>query len=225
MIRDLLKKMAVLGIVGIAFFFVQGSAYSQTIFSLIGVNDSNLRASVEFDYNYDDTTGTIDIDITNISILEPDPRLTAFAFNTPPSVTGFSSFTGETGWSGYYNPNGINTPGQFGLYDMAGLTGPNFNGGDANDGIPISSTFSFSFILTGSDLNLLDDDDFLGRLSANEPGGGDQFQYFIGRFQRTGFDGEGSDVAIPGDIPVTEPAIIFLLGIGLAGLGAITRKR
>src|SRR5688572_19733578 len=76
-------------------------------FTLAGVDDSNLRANVLFSYTA--STGTLDIGITNTSLLAagPDPRLTAFAFNVPAGVTGISSFSGPTGWSSLFDTNDI----------------------------------------------------------------------------------------------------------------------
>jgi hypothetical protein len=193
----------------------------------VGFNDPNLRAKVDF--GYDPSLGIINIDITNTSsgAAEDDPRFTAFAFNLPSNVAGFSNFTvtGTAGWSGLYDLNNIDTPGQFGLFDMAGLTGPNFNGGDPNIGIQRGDTFNFEFTLTGSDLNLLNEDSFLGLSSYDALGSPDELeQYFIGRFQRTGLGGEGSDVAIPGT-PIPEPATMLLFGSGLLGLAGYGRKK
>ena len=196
-----------------------------TPFDLVGVNDPNLTARVDF--GYDSSSGIININIKNTSLVAagPDPRLTAFAFNVPANVTGFSAFNGPTGWSGLYLLDSINTPGQFGFFDMAGVTGPNFEGGSPNDGIPRNSTFNFEFTLTGSNLNLLNEGSFLGLLSFDPAGPPDESeQYFIGRFQRTGSDEEGSDVAIPGT-PIPEPTTILLLGSGLIGLAGYGRKK
>ena len=196
-----------------------------TTFDLVGVTDPNLTARVDFGYT--SGSGIISIDIQNTSFLAagPDPRFTAFAFNVPANVTGFSTFSGPPGWTGLYDLGDINTPGQFGFFDMAGLTGPNFEGGSPNDGIPRASTFNFEFTLTGSNLNLLNEDSFLGLLSFDPAGPPDESeQYFIGRFQRTGSNEEGSDVAIPGT-PIPEPATMLLLGSGLIGLAGYGRKK
>lgn len=191
-------------------------------FDLVGVGDPNNTAHVVF--AYDPTLAKVSIDITNTSALY-DPRLTAFAFNVPEGVTGVSSFNGPSGWNGAFSLNGIDTPGQFGFFDVAALTGANFNGGFPNEGLARGETFAFDFVLQGSDLDTLDEMSFLSLLSSDPSGPpAENVQYFIARWQRTGSDGEGSDVGIPA-APVPEPATLLLFGVGLTGLGAFIRKR
>lgn len=193
-------------------------------FDLVGVGDANNQASVLF--AYDPSIATVSLDISNTSGAF-DPRLTSFAFNAPAQVTG-ASFDGPSGWSFSYDPNDIDTPGQFALFDVAGLTGPNFNGGSPNFGIPPGSTYSFSFALTGTGLSALTEMSFLSLLSFDAPQGPDESeQYFIARFQGTGANGQGSDVAIPTGAPepVPEPGTILLLGSGFVGLAIYGRRR
>jgi hypothetical protein len=218
-----MKKAVTKTLLGLSIFALAATVWCQpaaaTSFSIVGVEDSALTALVDFNYG----GGVIDIGITNNSPF--DARLTAFAFNVPDAVTGLSGFTGPTGWNSHFTVDGINSPGQYGFFDVAAITGPNFNGGSPNDGIPPSNTFSFSFTLTG-DLTGLSTDSFLNQLSAAGPGQPDP-QWFIGRFQRTGEFGQGSDVAIPGNgggvPPIPEPATMLLVGAGL-GLAGLRKK-
>jgi hypothetical protein len=158
------------------------------------------------DFTYDPATGVITVIITNdTSILGgEDATLTAFAFNLPEGVTVASFSTSHDGWNFVSNPNAIDTPGLFGFYDVAAITGPNFHGGKPNFGIPPGGIFTFEFTLAGLGLNLLNQDSFLDLNSYSRPRPVENVQYFIGRFQRTGEDGEGSDVAIPGE-PTEDP--------------------
>jgi hypothetical protein len=208
------------------------------LFTLEGETFHELSASVLFSYTgLTNTSGVVDIAITNTSgaeLFPNDPRLTSFAFNLPgaPTVTGISSFTSSlSGWTSSYDRNDIDTPGQFGFYDAAALTGPNFNGGSPNSGIARGVTGNFSFTLNGSGMLGLNESSFLSLLSYDAPGGPNEHEdYFIGRFQRVGLFGLFSDVATPTGQPtpptrdVPEPTTLMLSGLGLLGMAAIRRR-
>jgi len=193
--------------------------------TLQGVNDPSLTANVLL--VYDPGLGQLSLAITNTSA-NYDPRLTGFAFNVPSNITGVSSFSSTpAGWSYSYDPNDIGSPGQFGFYDTAALTGANLNGGSPNLGIPIGSTFNFAFGFTGSNLGSLNENSFVSLLAFDPAGGADESeQSFIARFQRVGVNGQGSDVAIPTSTrSVPEPSTLFLSGLGYLGLAATLRRR
>ena len=195
------------------------------LITLRGANDPSLGANVLLTYNAQ--LGELSLGITNTSA-SYDPRLTGFAFNLPGSITGISSFTSTpSGWSYDFDRDDVDTPGQFGLFDTAGLTGPNFNGGSPNLGIAIGSTFLFTFRFTGSNLGSLTETSFTNLLSYDPAGGPNESgQSFIARFQRVGAGGGGSDVAIPTSVSqVPEPSVLLLSGLGFLGLGAHLRRR
>jgi hypothetical protein len=203
------------------------------LFTLEGETYHDLRASVLFSYvGLTTSTGRIDLAVTNTSS-SGDPRLTGVAFNLPVAVSGISSFSSSlSGWHSSYDRNDIDSPGQFGFYDAAALSGSNLNGGSPNSGLARNATANFSFNLSGSGMLGLSENSFLSLLAYDPPGGAnEQEQYFVGRFQRVGFLGLFSDVATPTGAPSTppaqgvpEPTTLLLSGLGLVGLTAMRRK-
>jgi hypothetical protein len=210
-------------------------------FDLLGFNDANLSATVTFTYtppapSFAGRRLQINVQNTSDPLAGPDPRLTAFAFNLPENVLGLIPSRLPTpslplGWVPLLNRDGIDTPGQFGFFDFALVTGPRFEGGDPNDGIPRSSTFNFIFDVARLGLDALSENSFRDLLSFDPAGTPDEDeQFFIARFQRTGsLDMPGSDVAIPGTraapTPVPEPTTFLLVGSGLIGFAVLRRRK
>jgi hypothetical protein len=203
------------------------------LFTLGGEEYSDLSASVLFSYaGLTATTARVEVAVTNTSS-QWDPRLTGIAFNLPGAITGVSSFTSSlSGWSSSHDPNDIDTPGQFGLYDVAALSGRKFSRGSSSHGIARNATATFAFNLNGAGMLGLSETSFLNLLSYDAPGKTDEdAQYFIAHFQRVGFLGRDSDVATPNGPPSTplthgvpEPTTLLLSGLGLLGLAAMRQK-
>lgn len=208
---------------------------------IVGVNDPYNKATAEFDY--DSSTGTLNVSVTNVSSLDDpdyDPRVTAFMLNLPDIITDVSGFTfipegDPDAWHiSSLNRDSIKTPEQLGVFDVAITTSniagkkgnkKNFQGGDPNDGIAIGDTIEFKLKFEGENLADLTTDSFINSLSF----GDDEMFPLAVRFQRTDLDGEGSDMGVPGNpgppgIVVPEPSALLLLGFGLIGIFGLTKK-
>ena len=178
-----------------------------------------------WDYSFTDSeNATLTVTLANTSDDGNGGFITAFAFNNPDdSITGvtLSSTDTDFGLIGDLSfDNSINAA-PFGHFDIgATVDGSWIGGGDTVLGIDTvnpDDPETFTFTLTGTDLDLLTIGDFINELSVLPPG--DSPQYLAVRFQS--FENEGSD-KVPA---VPEPGTVLLLGSGLVGLALYGRKR
>ncbi len=200
-------------------------AVNAVTFGVIGVSSSNTTATIDFSY---DGVDTLTIGILNTASNSTDPRITGFAFNAPTIVTGVAAFSAsgtqnDGDWGADFDPDGVNTPGSKGSFDVGGITGPSLNGGSPNSGIAVNTTGTFTFKLLGDAglLASLTESSFLDLVSQ----GGNNSWPFAVRFQRLDDGNVTSDVAFGGPTPVPLPAAGWMLVLGLGGLIALRKRR
>ena len=120
-------------------------------FDVVGNDDRGLRGTVTFAYNQ--AARRIDITVTNTTTVYEKAKITGFAFNLPGSVTGSGPLQATHDWKALVDRDAIDTPGQYGFFDIAALSGDSFQYGVASKGIGTGQKRSYSFTLTGNSLS------------------------------------------------------------------------
>jgi hypothetical protein len=168
-----------------------------------------------------DTTATLEIELHNttpagggflvgFALNNPDDLITAILLSSTDTdfgLIGAAPFDGTTDVDA--DP--------FGDYDFgASITNDWLGGGSPNTGIPVSTTETFTFSLTGTMLDLLSEESFVNAFPTGV-GGECCDEWMVVRFRGIEI-GEGSD-KVPTDFtPIPEPSTLFLVGLGLVGI-------
>jgi len=186
-----------------------------------------------FDYTASSATSAqVEINLTNTT-LTAGGFLTALAFNNPNDYITSSTLT-VTGNSNFSilpaDGNIISTGDElkgnpYGDFDIgAAATNSWISGGSPNGGLAVNDTATFTFDLTGSNLDTLTADSFFQTLSSGNAGEGNQA--FAVRF-RGMTEGAGSDKVIGAPaVPVPEPSTFALFGMACFMFGLVAyRKR
>lgn len=211
--------------------FLLFTAFPQSSYALVISGDTAASTdglgnfTGELTYTPDTTSAMLEVELTNTSPAANGGFITAFLLNNPLNLisnVSLSSTDSDFSLLGLSDNGEDGAP--FGQFDFGASTGGGFEGGgDPSLGIAVTSTETFTFTLTGIDLNTLTDESFVDAVSV-PPGAGEGVQFFVVRFR--GFEDQGSDKVpgTPGE-PIPEPGTLLLIGSGLVGLGAGTYRR
>jgi len=204
--------------------------------------------SIEVKYTPGDTTAQIIVKLKNESPIANGGFITGFAFNDPSSVSG-GDIVKVTGYTQAYDPAGAPPPNHmsligvnpdgtlldnsisgspYGKFDLGAAVGGNLlGGGSPQPGIEVGQTGTFTFTVTGTNLQNLSAESILGTPSQGGTAA------FIVRFR--GFcDGSSDKIVIGaktppsgGGYPIPAPPAVVLAGLGIASclLGPAFRRR
>jgi hypothetical protein len=173
----------------------------------------------EFTYRlFSPSVATLDVTLINTSPSSNGGFLTGLVFNNPNNfITGVNLTSSNTFFSLLGAPSFKDSisASPFSTFDIGTAAGGNFLGGNnPNNGIPVGESASFTFTMTGNNLDQLNTNSFFEEKS-------NEGYFAIARFK--GFNNGGSD-KVPGAAGVPEPDIIFLLGIGLVGIVVFNKR-
>lgn len=225
-------KMAVTGVAGML-----SAMAAPALAAPITLDDTDVGTSFTIDFNgfvdntsntIDDLTSSITFTLDSVTANEYvfdysaanttsgglDSRLSSFAFNTDPDISGATS-------TGTYNFTVLdsNYPNGIGTVDVCFKGGSSNscagNSGGVTDGNTGSGTLTLSFADALSSLTL---DDFFVR-----------YQSITGAGNITSASGAATSssttTSTSGGTSVPEPGMLALFGLGLIGLGLIGRRR
>lgn len=205
---------------------VSGTARAELIFG------SGIVSSFEGTFHYtadSSSSATISVSLTNTTSI-PFGDLTGFAFNNPNnSITGvtFSSTDPDFGLLGGSSFNNTITAFPFGRFDLGASTGSSIFG-DAGQGLAPGESGTFTFLLTGNNLDQLTAATFF-----ETPSAATRFHFLQAEFITTyRYLVILPDIA-PGEAQsdpppqLPEPSAVVLAGIGagLFGFSAWRRYR